>query len=199
MFIAFSWYRWYRAHRIFATGHNCKPTCVQGNFAKADSLSADQKKRLVWKQRLAASSRQRSSHNALSIRQFLTEWNVTMLDQPPYSPDLAPCDFFYFQNWKASLKELIFQTWKQWKGLWRWIFGGSPKKPSVAALKGGKNEWKSELHLEEITLKGESLWSRYSYYNKIFMTSVPLLLRHTSYKPIINYITDNSCSRRITL
>ena len=38
------------------------------------------------------------SHNALNIRQFLTERNVTTLDQPPYSPDLAPCNFFYFQN-----------------------------------------------------------------------------------------------------
>ena len=33
------------------------------------------------------------SHNALNIRQFITEQNVTMLDQPPYSPDLAPCNF----------------------------------------------------------------------------------------------------------
>ena len=29
------------------------------------------------------------SHYALTIRQFLTEQNVTMPDQPPYSPDLA--------------------------------------------------------------------------------------------------------------
>ena len=53
------WYQRHRAHGIFATRHNCKPTCVQGNFAKVDSLSADQKKRPVWKQRLAVSSRQR--------------------------------------------------------------------------------------------------------------------------------------------
>ena len=29
------------------------------------------------------------AHNALSIRQFLAERNVTMLDHPPYSPDLG--------------------------------------------------------------------------------------------------------------
>ena len=56
------------------------------------------------------------SHNALSIRQFLTEWNGTMLDQPPYSPDLAPCKFFYFQNWKASLKETHFPDLEAMKG-----------------------------------------------------------------------------------
>ena len=45
------------------------------------------------------------SHNVLTIRQFLTERNVTMLDQPPYSPDLAPCDFFLlFPKLKSVIK-----------------------------------------------------------------------------------------------
>lgn len=34
------------------------------------------------------------AHNTLSVRQFLAEKNVAMLEPPPYSPDLAPCDFF---------------------------------------------------------------------------------------------------------
>ena len=34
------------------------------------------------------------SHNALSIREFLAKNNIAVMDQPPYSPDLAPCDFF---------------------------------------------------------------------------------------------------------
>ena len=36
------------------------------------------------------------AHNALSIRQFLAENNIAVLEQPSYSPDLAPCDFFLF-------------------------------------------------------------------------------------------------------
>ena len=36
------------------------------------------------------------AHSALSIRKFLAERNVPTLEQPPYSPDLAPCDFFPF-------------------------------------------------------------------------------------------------------
>ena len=35
------------------------------------------------------------AHNALSIRQFLAEKNIAVLEQPPYSPDLALCDFFF--------------------------------------------------------------------------------------------------------
>ena len=33
-------------------------------------------------------------HNALSTRQFLAEKNITVLEQPPYTPDLGLCDFF---------------------------------------------------------------------------------------------------------
>ena len=32
------------------------------------------------------------SHNATIIKQFLAQWKVTVLDHPPYSPDLAPTD-----------------------------------------------------------------------------------------------------------
>ena len=41
------------------------------------------------------------AHNALSIRQFLAENNIAVLEQPPYSPDLAPCDFFLFPKLKG--------------------------------------------------------------------------------------------------
>ena len=33
------------------------------------------------------------AHNALSVRQLLVTKQVTALDHPSYSPDLAPCDF----------------------------------------------------------------------------------------------------------
>ena len=35
------------------------------------------------------------AHNALNIRQLLAEKNMAVLEQPPYSPDLALCDFFF--------------------------------------------------------------------------------------------------------
>jgi len=37
------------------------------------------------------------AHNALSGKTFLTKHKITVLEYTPYSPDLAPCDFFYFQ------------------------------------------------------------------------------------------------------
>jgi len=39
------------------------------------------------------------AHNALSVKMFLMKPKITVLEHPPYSPDLAPCDFFfYFQR-----------------------------------------------------------------------------------------------------
>ena len=52
------------------------------------------------------------AHNALSIRQFLAENNIAVLEQPPYLPDLAPCDFFLFPKLKGVIKGTRFQDSK---------------------------------------------------------------------------------------
>jgi len=44
------------------------------------------------------------AHKALSVKQFLTKNGMTQLIHPPYSPDLAPCDFFLFPRMKKVLK-----------------------------------------------------------------------------------------------
>jgi len=45
-----------------------------------------------------------SSHRALATREFLAHNNITTFPHPPYSPDLAPCDFFLFPKMKLLLK-----------------------------------------------------------------------------------------------
>ena len=42
--------------------------------------------------------------------QLLTNHETSVVPQPPYSPDLAPVDFFLFPKWKSSLKDSRFQT-----------------------------------------------------------------------------------------
>jgi len=49
------------------------------------------------------------AHSALSIREFLTSKNVPVVPQPPYSSDLAPCDFFLFPRLKSTLKGHKFE------------------------------------------------------------------------------------------
>jgi len=45
----------------------------------------------------------------LRIRQFLTYQGMTLVPHPPYSPDLAPADFF-FPRMKRDLKGRRFDT-----------------------------------------------------------------------------------------
>ena len=44
------------------------------------------------------------AHTALSVREFLASKQITVLEHPPYSPDLAPNDFFLFPKIKEVLK-----------------------------------------------------------------------------------------------
>ena len=50
------------------------------------------------------------AHSALTIRQFLASRQVSTLDHPPYSPDLAPSDFFLFPKLKGVLKGTVSTT-----------------------------------------------------------------------------------------
>jgi len=47
------------------------------------------------------------AHAAFSVAQFLTSKGITVMPHLPYSPDLAPYDYFLFQKqirqWKATI------------------------------------------------------------------------------------------------
>ncbi|EGI60875.1 Mariner Mos1 transposase [Acromyrmex echinatior] len=44
------------------------------------------------------------SHMAFIVANYLAQSNTPVVPQPPYSPDLAPCDFFLFPRLKRELK-----------------------------------------------------------------------------------------------
>lgn len=49
------------------------------------------------------------SHSAHLIGEFLSKNQTSVLPQPPYSPDLAPCDFFLFSRIKKHMKGTSFE------------------------------------------------------------------------------------------
>ena len=51
-----------------------------------------------------------SAHSALRTREFLAKHSITVLPHPPYSPGLAPCDFFLFPMLQRPLKGRRFET-----------------------------------------------------------------------------------------
>ena len=44
------------------------------------------------------------AHNALSVKKFLMKHKLTVLEHPPYSPDLASCDFFFISKDQVCVK-----------------------------------------------------------------------------------------------
>lgn len=50
------------------------------------------------------------SHRAHIVRDYLTKHQVNTILQPPYSPDMAPCDFFLFPKLKLPLRGKRFES-----------------------------------------------------------------------------------------
>jgi hypothetical protein len=44
------------------------------------------------------------AHDALTVWEFLAKKSIMKLDHPPYSPDLARCDFWLFPKLNTTLK-----------------------------------------------------------------------------------------------
>jgi histone-lysine N-methyltransferase SETMAR len=44
------------------------------------------------------------AHYVLRVCKFLAKKSITKIDHLPYSPDLAPCDFWLFPKFKTALK-----------------------------------------------------------------------------------------------
>ena len=44
------------------------------------------------------------AHRVVTTNEFLAKHNILSLPQPPYSSDLAPCDFFLFPQPKKTMK-----------------------------------------------------------------------------------------------
>ena len=50
------------------------------------------------------------AHTSHLVQKFLAKHGTAQLQQPPYSPDLAPCDFFLFPRLKKVLKGHRFEA-----------------------------------------------------------------------------------------
>jgi len=53
------------------------------------------------------------AHASLLIRSYLAKHQTSAVPHLPYSPDLAPADFFLFPKLKTTLKRRRFQTMEE--------------------------------------------------------------------------------------
>ena len=50
------------------------------------------------------------AHKSATVQEYLKESGLDVLDHPPYSPDLSPCDFWLFQRLKEMLAGHRFES-----------------------------------------------------------------------------------------
>ena len=54
-------------------------------------------------------------HNSILVTDYLTKMGIKTVPHPPYSPDLAPCDFWLFPKLKEKLRGYCYETIKEMK------------------------------------------------------------------------------------
>ena len=48
-------------------------------------------------------------HNSIVVTDYLTNMGIKTVPHPPYSPDLAPCDFWLFPKLKENLRGCCYE------------------------------------------------------------------------------------------
>ena len=54
-------------------------------------------------------------HNSILVTDYLTKMGIKTVPRPPYSPDLAPCDFCLFPKLKEKLRGCHYETIEETK------------------------------------------------------------------------------------
>ena len=99
--------------------------------------------------------------NAPSVNEFLAKKSISVVPQPPYSPDLSPCDFFLFpKNSNSNSKVVILELWTTSKRSWQTSWGHFHMKTSSTATGSGSNVSSGVWLLKGTTLKGIRLICR---------------------------------------
>ena len=91
-----------------------------------------------------------SSHNALSICQFLSKRNVTVLDHPPYSPDLFP-------KLKEVIKGIRFPDVEAIKKAVTMELKRIPKESFQECMEAWQNRMRKCVRLKGDYFEGENL------------------------------------------
>jgi transposase len=86
-------------------------------------------------------------HTLFLVHEFLAK-HETVVPQPPYSPDLAPVDFFLFAKLKSTLKGCRFQTIKETEENWLWDLHTIPQNAFQDVLQNWKKRWRQCIDSE---------------------------------------------------
>lgn len=81
------------------------------------------------------------AHTAHIVTDFLAKRGTTVLCQPPYSPDLAPCDFFLFYRMKSAMKGNRYSTIEELKIISQDLLNSIPQNEWEKCFADWKVRW----------------------------------------------------------
>ena len=90
-----------------------------------------------------------SSHKCEVVKSFLASEKVKVLNHPPYSPDLSPCDFFLFQRLKKMLSGNKYTSSSLGSAIYQYL-QQIPKEDYLSAF----SDWVKTLQ-KCVSVKGE--------------------------------------------
>ncbi|PNF23144.1 hypothetical protein B7P43_G06679 [Cryptotermes secundus] len=80
-------------------------------------------------------------HTAYIVQEFLANNKMAVVPHPPYSPDLAPCDFFLFPKMKIKLKGRRFDTVEEIQVETQTVLNTLTKKDFQDAFEKWQKRW----------------------------------------------------------
>jgi len=99
------------------------------------------KRRDKWQEEWFLHHDNPSSHTSLVVQQFLAEKSFPVITQPPYSPDLAPSDFWLSPTLKMGLKGTRFATMEDIKSNATAELRRIPKKAFHRCFQQWQDRW----------------------------------------------------------
>jgi hypothetical protein len=81
---------------------------------------------------------------------------MAVIPQPPYCPDLAPCDFFLFPNMKLKLKVRRFDNIEFTQAKSQRVFDTLTEKEFQEAIQKWRRRWDRCLHAGGNYFEGDS-------------------------------------------
>ena len=113
-----------------------------------------QKRPDLWKNKNWLLHHDNAHHTSLLVRKFLTKNNTLMMPQPPYSPDLALCDFFLFPKLKRPMKGRRYATIEEIKTASKEELNKITKNNFLKCFEDWKKRWHKCIISDGDYLKG---------------------------------------------
>ena len=93
------------------------------------------------------------AHSAHVIIGFLAKNNRALVRQPPYTPDLAPCDFWLYPKLKTTLKRRRFESRKDIIEKTTAELRSIPEEEFKRCFQKWQRRWEKCVHLQGSILK----------------------------------------------